>query len=105
MKYRMPTTEERVKCVNEQIRKYGNKNGPGFGESWLQWGKEILMGVGDGSFLDDGKPMSSDPTSPDYKENWRDLVYDMASDLVMELGQKVFQPTFTRAEAETKDPL
>ena len=95
LSYRLPTTEERVKYNNSLWKRERNAFKTRFSETRQRFGKLILAGFEDGAFakMKDGKEStySSNPQSPDYDPNWKDLVCEYASDLVEFLAMTVFE--------------
>jgi len=93
--YRLPTTEERVRYGKASIRREGNKIKNEIVESRQKYGKLILTGIKDGDFvkIENGKEVSysSNPQSPDYDSNWKELVCRYASDLVEFMALQIFE--------------
>ncbi len=89
--YRMPTTKERTAYSSSLVKRKGNKIINKTGETRIRFGLDILTGVQDGYFSYGGQPVSSDPNSPDYREDWKDLVEKTASDLISALSVTVFE--------------
>lgn len=86
--YRLPTTIERSQFARDSAGKQE-------AELWLQchkYGKMVITGLTDGSFGDDDGPISSDPKSPDYREDWRDLILesDICSEEVQATAKHIF---------------
>lgn len=101
--YRMPTPSELAGFTNDSVRRTRGK-GVEFrtGQVRQQYGLAVLVGFRDGDFEDDtGAPISSDAKSQHFREDWRDLVAQHASDLVAVLGAYVFEGTASvREDAE-----
>ena len=77
--YRLPTTEERIGYANAQIVREGNSVKNNMGEARLKYGLKIFKGFKDGAFdQDEGKPLSSNPASPDYNPAWKTIVKQYA---------------------------
>jgi hypothetical protein len=92
VEYRMPTSEERIKYANSQISRHGGKITSTTGETRQKYGMRILTGIADGSFVKgDGKPLSSNPQSPDYDPAWKAIVIKYASDVISQLAMHVFE--------------
>jgi len=93
--YRIPTTKERVQYSTSLFRRERNRIISAVSQTRQRLGREILLGFKDRDFghLVDGKitPYASDPVSPLYLENWKDLVCSHASDLVEFLAMTVFE--------------
>jgi hypothetical protein len=93
--YRLPTTAERLKYSQSLFQRKGNKIKYTYAEARQEWGKQILLGFEKGAFgvMKDGKKTSysSDPESKDYREDWKELVCEFASDLIEVLAAHVFE--------------
>jgi len=109
--YRMPTEKERSRFTNFAVKRQRNQVITDFPAARLKFGGEILQGIGEGDFeahasehsgvlngritLSEGQeyvPISSDPKSEFYIEEWKNLICGpLAADLVMELGVLVFE--------------
>lgn len=104
--YREPTTEERAVYSNQTISRKGRKVKVQVGETRQKFGVRIMSGFRDGDFVapKDGKPVpiASDKDSPNYAENWKDLVLKHASDIIELLAAHVFEGS---AEVEDGDGL
>ena len=93
--YRNPTTSERQGYMNSAVKRIKNKITLHQAEARLVWGRKVVGGSRDGDFLRrvDGRPvaMSSDPSSPDYFDGWKDEIAAGCGDLVMALAAVVFE--------------
>jgi hypothetical protein len=103
MKHRLPDTEEVRAYRNETYRANADKDGKK--NPQLDYGLAILTGIQDGDFGIDGKPLSSDPASPDYKENWKDLLKlnKTAARMICELANIAFDGTLIRRGGDEKE--
>lgn len=90
VKYRMPTTEERIEFKRKCIKRRGSKVADNSAEALLEIGPRLITGFGDGDFEIDGKPISSDPLSNNYYPDWKTLLVEQASDIVMYAAQTIF---------------
>jgi hypothetical protein len=92
--YRLPTPEERVLYNKSLVRRNRNKLENTSAEANQWFGKKILTGIKDGDFAKrvNGEDVlySSDPQSPAYDPDWKELVCTHASDLVEFLAMTVF---------------
>jgi hypothetical protein len=91
--YRLPSTRERIAfqkgCYKEKNGKLVNQTVA----ARAAYGELILTGVRDGDFVFGDTPISSDPTSPNYRKEWKELVSATAGDLLITLGMHVFEGT------------
>lgn len=94
LKYRMPTPQEIISYRNGDTKRKRNKIVVNTGANRLEHGLKILKGFRDGDFakIENGKqvPISSDPKSKNYDEDWKGLVEKQASDLIETLAVQVF---------------
>lgn len=91
LEYRMPTTQEMVQYQARQVHRANGKVILRPFETRLDYGIKILTGIRDGDFGYEGKPISCNPTSADYKENWKELLKESAADIVTTLAITVFE--------------
>lgn len=89
--YRMPNTQEMVAYQNQMVKKVGRKVVLNTFETRLKWGIEILTGFREGDFGFEGKPISSDEKSPNYREDWKKIIKEGAADIVSTLALTVFE--------------
>jgi len=89
--YRLPTTEERLEYQRACLVQDGDEVRFDPGQARVDFGLLVLTGIRDGDFAADGKPISSNPDSPDYREDWKILLRATASDLLGALGMAVFE--------------
>lgn len=91
--YRTPTASE---IVNYGTRVYTLDQGKMKINSGvrIEFALNILTGVGENSFGDEeGKPISSDPSKENYREDWKQLLKESAEDLLMHFAVNVFEAT------------
>lgn len=97
--YRLPTTKERQGYMNMAVQRKGKRVEMRHAEAQAKYGEKILTGIRDGDFevVENGKsvPLSSDPKSPHYREDWKQQVADNASDLLMLLAIHAFDRSAT----------
>jgi len=110
--YRLPTTEERVAYTNSLATRRGNKIESNVGTARLKYGSAILLGFKEGCFeKEEGKPLASDPKSPNYDPAWKTIVRQYAQDVIEMLAMHVFESSLisdTPDEEEAgkpEDPL
>lgn len=114
--YRLPTTEERAGCMSAKYKRVGNKV---FNRSFrvlAHYGGLIVTGIGEGQFAagadGEGNPklISSDKKSPDYFPKWKEHLRATCGDLLIILGQHVFEgrieiPKEGFPQIDFEDPL
>lgn len=98
--HRDPTTTEVSQYNNEAVRRKGNKVQFRHAGAQLKFGAKILKGIGENDFGINGVPFSSDPNSPNYREDWKAIVVRTAHQAVQALGAAVFGGTEVYDEAE-----
>lgn len=93
--YRNPTTQEEVQYQSKSIKRIGRKIVVNTFETRLEMGLQILTGFREGDFGFDGKPISSDPASPNYREDWKELLKENAADIIATFAFTIFEGTRT----------
>ncbi len=106
--HREPTTEEIHQYNNEAVRRKGTNVKFRHSKAQFKFGAKILMGIVEGDFGvpgPDGKltPISSDPKSSDYRQDWKALLLEKAPAVVITLGAAMFGGTEAVDEAEDVD--
>lgn len=107
--WRHPTTTERIGFQRDAWQREGKKVYNRTPEARAKYGELILTGIREGDFSDgidaDGNPVliASDPHSPNYRANWKELVAAAAGDLLMSLGMRVFEGSFQELVKAAKD--
>lgn len=100
--YRMPATQEMVQYQSKLFKRQGKKIFINAFETRLEMGLKILTGFRDGDFGIAGKPISSNPASINYHEDWKELLRETAADIVTAFAFTVFEgartDTFTNLE-------
>lgn len=89
--YRNPTTQEEVEYQSKLFKRQGKKVLINAFGTRLDMGLKILTGFREGDFGIEGKPISSDPQNPDYKENWKDLLKENAADIITAFSFAIFE--------------
>ena len=93
--YSTPTAKQHATYTNGMIKRNRNKVITCTGENRHKHGKAILKGWREGDFGEeiDGKTVvvSSDPKSPNYREDWKEWFCIHNADLVDILAIKVFE--------------
>jgi hypothetical protein len=88
--YATPTTSQVKSYRQQSIRRKGNKVVVDNFDPALKFGLEILTGFEEGAFGYDGQPISADPASPHYREDWKVLLKETAADIVTTVAHIVF---------------
>lgn len=89
--HRTPGTEERVAYQAARFHRKGNFMINCSRKAAINAAAEVLNGIREGDFEIDGQPLSSDPNSPNYREDWKELIKDMAGDLLFIMGNNLFE--------------
>ncbi len=96
--YRQPTTQEMHKYQQESVQRKRNTVILRHSEAQLKFGKAVFTGIREGdcgapNASGEIVPISSDPKSPDYREDWKELLEKYAPNVIMALGAYVFGGT------------
>lgn len=91
--YRNPTNKERIKLQSALIVKSGRKivvtaDTQGI---FARFTASILTGFVAGTFAVDGNLISSDPDDQYYYEGWKDLLVEVAPDILAVIGRQLFE--------------
>lgn len=95
--YREPTTKEKIEYNNRlvSVSDAGLQNDVPSANLW--GGKQVCTGLKEGDFgVPDGDngaalPISSDPSSSNYRENWLELLEKYAVEFLAQLGSWAFR--------------
>jgi len=88
--YSTPTASQIRSYRQQSVRRKGGKViVDTFGPA-LKCGLEIITGFDEGAFGYDGSPISSDLASPNYREDWKQLLEETAADVVTLVAQIAF---------------
>jgi len=99
--YRTPSAKEQASYVNGMTRRERNKLVNCTGEQRQKMGAEILTGFREGDFeKPGGVVISSDPASPNFDKEWKQLVCKYAPHLVEALAIHAFEQTASVDEGE-----
>jgi hypothetical protein len=96
--FRQPTTKEMHGYQNEAVQRKRNNVKFRSSEAQMKYGDKVMEGIRDGDCGVPNStgaivPISSNPESPDYRENWRDLLEKYAPNVIIALGAYVFGST------------
>lgn len=104
LKYHLPTTDERIQYTNSQVSRKGGKIESIMGNTRMDFGYRIFDGFADGDFgKDKNTPISSDPASPIYDPEWKEIVRKYSGDVIAWLAAHVFENSLSRRE-DDEDP-
>lgn len=98
--YRNPTTQEEVQYQARLIKRQGKKILINAFETRLEMGLKILTGFRDGDFGYDGKPIASEPSSPNYREDWKELLKTAAADIITVFAFHIFEGARVNTDIE-----
>ena len=88
--YTTPTVNQIKAYRQASITRKGNKVVVNNFDPALKYGLEILTGIDEGCFGYDGKPISSDPDSMNFRDDWKKLLQETAADIITMLAHVVF---------------
>lgn len=89
--YRRPTTEEIIAYNKGLFVKKNGKVVNNVVPTRIEMGLRILTGVQEGVFFFNGKAVSSDPASPDYYPEWKNLLKQVLSGTIANFAFRVFE--------------
>lgn len=106
--HREPTTEEIHQYNNEAVRRKGQNVKVRYSKAQFKFGAKILKGIVEGDFGVPGPDgnlvaVSSDPDSPNHRQDWKALLLKRAPAVVITLGAAIFGGTEAVDEAEDLD--
>lgn len=90
LRYRTPTTSERVKFRSQLFERRGNKIVNKALATQEKFGAIILSGFKKGTFSMDGQAISSDPDDPDFYPEWKGLIESAAPELLAVVARIAF---------------
>ncbi len=89
--YRRPTTEEIVAYNSRLFQKRNGKVINNVVPTRIEMGLKVLTGVQDGVFTLNGQPISSDPASPDFYADWKNILKSALSGTIANFAFRVFE--------------
>lgn len=101
--YRNPTTSERVQFERMAHQMKKNRFVNNGAQARLEFGAKIVTGFNDGDYTVDGRPISSDPASENYRADWKELLEAGAADHLSALGMAVFQGAQIEEDEENRE--
>lgn len=88
--YRRPTTTEIVNYFSKLYKK--DSSGVSVNnDSRIEYALKVLTGFNDADFADDKGPISTDPGSLCYRQDWKELLKEQADDLLLTFAIAVFE--------------
>uniref|UniRef100_A0A6M3L271 Uncharacterized protein n=1 Tax=viral metagenome TaxID=1070528 RepID=A0A6M3L271_9ZZZZ len=91
--YRNPTSAEEVDYQNSLFKRKGRKLITNVPQTRITFALRIITGFGEGAFGYEGKEISADPSSVNYRSDWKDLLKACASDILSAFSQAIFEGT------------
>lgn len=88
--YSTPTAAQMCAYRQAAIKRKGGKVVVDNFAPALKFGLEIITGFDEGAFGFDGQPISSDPESPHFRDDWKGLLKETAADIVTMVAHCVF---------------
>lgn len=103
MYYKDPTTSQRIAYSNALVKHSGGKIKMNLAHTRLRGGLALITGIREGDLaLPDGrgghKLVSSDPSSTDYRKDWKELIKQYRADMLILLGAHVFEQSAITGE-------
>lgn len=89
--YRRPTTEEIVAYNKSLFVKRNGKIHNNVVPTRIEMGMKIVTGFQEGVFTLNGKSISSDPASPDFYPDWKNLLKQVLSGTIANFAFRVFE--------------
>ncbi len=89
--YKTPTAKQEVAYHNSLYQFKGNQLRFNATETRINFALEIITGFADDAFTDNGKPISSEKGKPGYREDWKEMLKDTASDLLNLFSLTIFE--------------
>jgi len=97
--FRPPTAEEIVSYKSKIMRLRGRKVTQD-SKVKLRYGLLVMEGFEEGYLGNEGKPLSTDPSSPNYDENWKQHIRKACPHMVMLLCEYVFDSSAVEPEEQ-----
>jgi len=107
--HRLPTTQEEIEFQRKTFRRREKKSispediAKNLAEIRIDFGLRIVTGFKEGDFGVDGKPISSDPVSPNFYQDWKNLLREKAPRILAALAVAVFEGGRVRAAEEEEE--
>lgn len=91
-RHRAVTSRDRVRHLTRKYERQGNRLINRHHSACIESALDVLTGIRDGDFVWGISPISSDPASEAYRADWKNLIAEMAGDLLFILGADLFEP-------------
>jgi len=89
--YRNPTSAELAAFRATQVRRKKNKLINNIFAARMEGGRKVMTGIRDGDFEFEGGLISSDPHSPDFRQDWKALLVKHLPVVVEGVGRAAFE--------------
>lgn len=89
--HRSPTTDDRVRYMVAKYKRDGDKLIDRTRSALIDAAGGILTGIRPEDFTIGGLPLSSDPESVHFREDWKERVKASAGDLLFLMGHELFE--------------
>ena len=100
--YRRPKPSECIAYQSSLLKRKGDKIQDNTFKTRLEFGLKIITGVQEGDYgIENGEravPISSDPSSPDYREDWKELIARIAHLHVVAVAALAFEGVAARGK-------
>ena len=90
--HRAVTSRDRVRHMTRKYQRQGNKLINRHHTASIESALDVLTGIREGDFFHGDDPVSSDPESKNFRQDWKELIESMAGDLLFILGADLFEP-------------
>lgn len=98
--YRPPKPSEAIQYSSSLLKRKGNKIQSNEYKTRLEYGRLVITGLREGDYGYGGKPISSDPASSDYREDWKDILARSAHQHIVAVAIAAFEGVAIPAAAQ-----
>jgi hypothetical protein len=97
--YRRPRPSECIAYQSSLMKRKGDKIQDNTYKTRLEFGLKIITGIREGDYgTEDGQPISSDPQSPHFREDWKELIARVAHLHVVAVAALAFEGVAARGK-------